>query len=422
MNDNLASTVRAREYCSALEELLRRPSNPKLGLDRIGALLDLIGFDRSSMRIIQVVGTNGKGSTVAFVESMLLAHGISCGLFTSPHLCTARERIRIDGELISEADFVLAASQVIVKTARLDDEASFFECMLAMAMWAMQRRGIKIAIVEAGLGGRLDATTALDADVLGITSIDLDHQNVLGATLGEIAREKIAAARKGQNVITVAQSEEALAALKNCAHHIGCTLSFAESTDLSTGLYGKHQQINAGLAIALVRALVADVTTETISRGLSSVRWPGRFEIIERSMPVILDGAHNPAGIAILAQAIKSHERLRDRPIMMIYGSLTGPNVDGKIAVLKESHLPIERIYLHEPNNARAVSASMLRTALVAGGFTDEMLAHFISMSEVLEEARLLNAAIVVCGSLYTVGEIRGELENIAMDFMAPSF
>ncbi len=179
------------EYNSALSRLLARTSNPKLGLDRIRALLDLVGFDRSTMRIIQVVGTNGKGSTVAFTEAILRAHGITCGLFTSPHLCSARERVRINGEMISSEEFVRATNHVLAAAEKMSDEASFFECILALAMWTMKRHGVEVAIIEAGLGGRLDATTALDADVLGITSIGLDHQNILGDTLAAIARKKL---------------------------------------------------------------------------------------------------------------------------------------------------------------------------------------------------------------------------------------
>ena len=422
MNGNLPPNNGSREYCSALAQLVGRTSNPKLGLSRIRALLDVINFDRSRMRIIQVVGTNGKGSTTAFIESILRAHGIACGLFTSPHLCTARERIRIDGELISEADFVLATKHVLAAAERLEDEASFFECMLAMAMWTMQRRGIKVAIIEAGLGGRLDATTALDADVLGITSIDFDHQNILGADLASIAREKISAGRMNQPVISVVQSEEVDLALVAYAQEIGCVLSHSSPTDLPLGLHGNHQTVNAGLAIALLRALGVDISMHATCEGLMLVAWPGRFEIMPGNMPLVLDGAHNPAGINSLVETLKDHRRFRHQPLVLVYGSLDGPNVEGKITALKASGLPIVRIYIHEPKNLRAINSMDLHKVLTHAGFANDLLRLYASMIDVRQDAQSLNAGIVVCGSLYTVGEIRSEVLGIKMDSMAPIY
>lgn len=177
-----------------MSKLYSRTTNPKLGLSRMVELLDAISFDRTSMKIIQVVGTNGKGSTVAFLESILHSAGISTGLFTSPHLITARERIRINKELISEDDFVYAARHILHCSEKLSDEASFFECILAMALWLFQQKGIKAVILEAGIGGRLDATTAVKPDILGVSMIDFDHQHILGTSVSAIAHEKIYAA------------------------------------------------------------------------------------------------------------------------------------------------------------------------------------------------------------------------------------
>jgi dihydrofolate synthase/folylpolyglutamate synthase len=193
MNDNLAKSAVGREYYATLIRLLSLPTNPKLGLTRTTDLLRAIDFKPDSMKIIQVVGTNGKGSTVAFIESILQAHGIKSGLFTSPHLCCARERIRTNKEIISQEDFTRAAQVVFEAIHHLDDEPSFFESLLAMALWLFSYHKVSVAILEAGLGGRLDATTATNPDILGISMIDLDHQQILGNTIAQIAQEKIGA-------------------------------------------------------------------------------------------------------------------------------------------------------------------------------------------------------------------------------------
>lgn len=422
MHDNLPPYNANHEYGSALSRLLRKTSNPKLGLTRIRRLLDEIGYDRSTMRVIQVVGTNGKGSTVAFIESLLRAANISCGLFSSPHLCTARERVRINSVMISEEEFAAAAVDVLHAADRIDDEASFFECITALGLWTFQRHKIDIAIMEAGMGGRLDATTAVDADVLGITSIDFDHQNVLGTTLEAIAGEKIAAARRHQPVFTVQQTPEAHARMVASAQTIGCDLRIVEPASLPLGLYGAHQKINAGLAIALVKALGIDLGDAATRHGLMTVNWPGRFEIIKSAVPLVLDGAHNPAGVEVLMEALKSHELFHNKPLFMVYGSLGGHNVMGKIAALKESGLPFECIYLHEPKNPRAYPREELRDAFIESGFERGQISMFQRMSQTVDDAKTRGASIVVCGSLYSIGELRAELLDIKMDRQGPNF
>ncbi len=420
MEENLTPFKDKREYCIALNKLLRRTSNPKLGLARARALLERVGFDRTSMRIIQVVGTNGKGSTVASIEALLRANGISCGLFTSPHLCSARERIRINGEMISERDFVRATEHVLSCAQSLEDEASFFECIFAMAMWLFQEYKVDVAILEAGLGGRLDATTAADADVLGITSIDLDHQNILGETHADIAREKISAARHCQPVVSVVQSDEAMAAINDVCATIGCSLSIAEESQHHPGLLGAHQRINAGLAEALVEKL--GIKCDDPEAALKKVNWPGRFEIIPHAIPIVIDGAHNPAGMQALVQCLKTYEPFSSQDLMVVYGSLGGANAETKIRVLKDSGLPIRHVFFHQSANARALNCDELARIFNESGFSKDQCSLFISMDQVKGAALKAQAAIVVCGSLYSVGEIRGELLSIEIDRELPIF
>jgi dihydrofolate synthase/folylpolyglutamate synthase len=420
MNGNVTSKNLASEYCSALHRLLRRTSNPKLGLDRISELLRLVGFEREKMHIIQVVGTNGKGSTVAFTESILVQNGISCGLFTSPHLCTARERIRINGKMVSEEQFAKAADYVLMQSQKMVEEASFFECILAMALYLFQMEAIQVAILEAGLGGRLDATTATRADMVGISSIDFDHQNILGPTISDIAWEKVGAAVYCRKVVSVAQGEEARAVIERASVQYGFDLVTAKTCNWPLGLFGEHQKTNAGLAISLIEEMHLPVTPEKIASGLCLVNWPGRFELIGGH--VVLDGAHNPSGVLVLIDSLKNHPSFADRPLVVVYGSLAGPNATHKIEVLLKNGLDIRHIFLHEPQNERALAASALRVMFSDLGFNALQLSEFKNWHDVERCAKKISASIVVCGSLYTVGEIRAQLLSIAMDPEMPTF
>lgn len=379
-------------------------------------LLALIGRT-SEMKIVQVVGTNGKGSTVAFVDAILRESGVSCGLFTSPHLCTARERIRINGAIVSEEEFSSAAREVLALTADFTDEPSFFECVLGMAMLLFKKHGVDVAILEAGLGGRLDATTATNADVLGVTMIDLDHQSILGDTVDAIAYEKIGAAHVGQRVVSVKQHPDAMRVLLQRAEELRLRFEFSSPLDKALGLYGAHQQMNAGLAVALVHALEVNVNDASVERGLRNVVWPGRFEIFGN---VVLDGAHNPSGIATLVESLGQHPSFAGRELIMVYGSLSGSNAGPKVAMI--ARMPrIKQIFLHHPNNHRALSVAELRS-LFAEYFSRDCIHDFSSWAQVEACAREKNAAIVVCGSLYTVGEIRSEMLGIPMDEKQPNF
>lgn len=406
----------------ALHRLLERTSNPKLGLERITHLLHEVGFDKGSMRVIQVVGTNGKGSTVAFIEAILKESGILTGLFTSPHLCTARERIRINGNIISEDDFVKASKHVLACATRFSDEPSFFECILAMAMWLFANYGVKVAIIEAGLGGRLDATTAVAKDLLGISSIDFDHQNILGNTIEEIAREKIGAARSGQTVVTVMQPARAYRILEEAADSVGFQLKVAHLSNLPLGLYGQHQRANAGLAEYLVSELGLLINPSAVANGLLKVNWPGRFEIIKNKVTMVLDGAHNPAGIEELVKCLKAHDQFAHRSLFLVYGSLLSPNSEKKVEKLLSSGLDVRRVYAHQSKNPRAMPQSELCELLMASGLSPQVVYPFVTMQEVIEEAEAKDASVVVCGSLYTIGEIRSEVMSIEMDPEVPKF
>lgn len=370
-----------------------------------------------------MVGTNGKGSSVAFLESVLMAHDRSVGLFTSPHLCSARERIRSNGTMISYTEFCEAAEEVLSKGAALNDEPSFFEYMLAMALWQFEKVGVEIIILEAGLGGRLDATTATMPDILGVSMIDLDHQHILGDTIEHIASEKIAAARSGQRVVSVAQSVDAQNTIEQAAVAQGFTLIESTPCDMPLGLYGAYQRHNAGLALELIKQLGIALDAEKTAGGLLQVNWPGRFEVItQHHQVIVLDGAHNPSGIKSLANALKNHPQCGQKPLVLLYGSLAGDNAREKVRLMHDSGLDIRGIFLHAPKNPRALPITVLRNLFLEAGYTSHLIQDFHEWSAVIKQAERERAAIVVCGSLYTVGELRALLLSIDMDEKPPNF
>lgn len=422
MNKNIAKKTFSSEYSEALVRLLKRPTNPKLGLERMRSLLALIGF-KKTCPIVQVVGTNGKGSTVAFIESIAMAHGMKTGLFVSPHLSCARERIRLDKNLISHEDFAHAADFVLDKAKNMTDEPSFFECVLAMALHVFDKHNVDLIILEAGLGGRLDATTAVQPDILGISMIDLDHQNILGATLDAIAREKMAAAYAHEKVISVRQKPEVVTALHDGAAQIQGDLMWSKPCLLALGLKGHHQRDNAGLAIDLLHHLGIKLEPKKLEEGLLLVSWPGRFEVIRlNEQEIILDGAHNPSGIEALIKTLQSQYDLSKTSLVLVYGSLKGPNAFIKTKLLAALAPSVKTLFVHSPNNPRAMLDDELRTACEEAGFSKQIIKTYTDWTAVMACAKMSGALILVCGSLYTVGHIRAEIMGLERDPEMPNF
>lgn len=409
------------KYQEILFRLFAQNTNPKFGLSRIKELFRLMGIKKDHMYIIQVVGTNGKGSSVAFIESVLKENGISCGLFTSPHLSSARERIRLDGEMVSEDDFVSAATRVLERAQHMSDAPSFFECMLAMALWLFKKYNIKVAILEAGLGGRLDATSAIEADILGVSIIDLDHQKILGTSISAIAHDKIAAARASQKVVAVEQESFAMAAIKEAQESIGFELKIAEPSTWPLGLFGKHQTHNAGLALSCLKELGFSLDENKTRNGLKKVNWPGRFEIISFEPVIIFDGAHNPSGIRALIEALNNHDLSKKKPVRLVFGSMESPNTREKIALLVKNLL-ISEVICHCPKNSRSVSIEELAQVFMLEGVAKERINSFSSWPALIEKTKNRDEVILVCGSLYTVGEARGALLAVPKDPLVPNY
>jgi dihydrofolate synthase/folylpolyglutamate synthase len=394
------------------------------GLDRIEALLAAIGNPERSMTLAQVAGTNGKGSVSAMLAAMVQATGRRVGLYSSPHLVDLRERIQVDGRPIPEADLADGVDALGTLIARLD--ATMFEALTALALDHFAREGVEVAVLEVGLGGRLDSTTVGRPAVEVITSIDYDHQAYLGSTLEAIAGEKAAIIRSG--VAISARQDPAAEAVVACrAAEAGIPL-LVEGRDLRVrvrhasldgqwldlegpgwriddarcALPGVFQPGNALLAAAAARALGAD--DSAIRRGLEATSWPGRFQLIRRSPPVIVDGAHNPAGARALAASLKAY--LPGQRVTFVIGT----SEDKDKAGILDPLLPLARrmifVAADHPRSASAVALAALARRLSPGeGVLVEAVA---TPAEALRMAVADPQTTTVCiaGSLFLIGEI----------------
>ncbi|MFA4844453.1 MAG: folylpolyglutamate synthase/dihydrofolate synthase family protein [Candidatus Margulisiibacteriota bacterium] len=279
-----------------------------LGLERIERLLKELGNPQLRFQSLHVAGTNGKGSTCVMIASILKESGYKVGLYTSPHLFDFRERIKINGRDISRSDFKRGLAKVEALSRSWPEQPTVFEVLTAVAFWYFAEKKIDYAVVEVGLGGRLDATNVLTPLVSVITNIDLEHKAVLGNTLAKIAIEKGGIIKPRVPVITGEQKPAALKVLQYQAEKNGSVLIQVNSqgAGLSSGLIGEHQKINAACALAAVRLAGIKADKEAILRGLARTNWPARFQVVARRPLTIVDGAHNPAGMATLVATLKA--------------------------------------------------------------------------------------------------------------------
>lgn len=381
-----------------------------LGLDRMRAILDRLGApDRRLGAIVHVGGTNGKGSTVAMIAALARAAGQRVAAYTSPHLSCLRERIAIDGEMIAEPAIVAAAERV---SGAGGDELTFFEQLTAIAMLAIARAGVDVAVLEVGLGGRLDATNVVDPAVAVVTGVALDHQAILGDTLAMIAAEKAGIWKPGRPAIVGASGEaEAVPALVAAARAVGAPVTVIDEAAIAAvppvGLPGPHQRRNAAAAIAAIRALGLPV----VDSALASVRHPGRFEVIDAPRGrILLDGAHNPHGAAALAEALRERG---ERPVLIVAVS-----ADKDAAAIADTLSPVvcaaiaTRYQQDRAMDPGELAAVFARTAHGVPVATAPDLPAALAM------AGAYGATILVAGSLFLVGEARTRLLGAPTDPM----
>lgn len=383
----------------------RTVSRQELLLERPAALLDALGNPQTRFRTVLVAGTKGKGSTAAMLASIVQTAGYKTGLYTSPHLHTYRERIQIQGEPVSQDDFALGAGEVRAVSGEVlganpgFDSFSTFEVMTVLALKSFARQHVDIAILEVGLGGRLDATNVVDADLALITPISFDHMAVLGDTLPKIAFEKAGIIKPNKIVLCAPQHPEALAVIRDVAREKNAALAVGERDwiwlgghsdllvagapcarvwqeywqvrNLRVPLLGVHQLANAGLAAAAAKVMQEDwgleIREPEIRRGLASTRWHGRLEILREgnatSAAVLTDGAHNGDSAEKLAAALKFH--LKFDKLFLIFGALRDKDLDALIAPFA----PLTaRAWTVETKHPRSWSAQALAQELIARG------------------------------------------------------
>jgi dihydrofolate synthase / folylpolyglutamate synthase len=408
----------------------------KFGLDNITRLLYALGNPHHFFRSVHVAGTNGKGSTSSMTESVIRTSGCRTGLFTSPHLVSFTERIRIDGEEISEEDVVALAEEVRKAVGKIGDfSPTFFEVVTAMAFLCFRLRGVEWAIVEVGLGGRLDATNVILPEVTVLTAVGLDHREFLGNTLGEVAAEKAGIIKPGVPVVVAPQAPEVLEVIENRSSEKrsplfrygrdfsssivledACGLSFRyggekEYDHLRLPLAGEHQAVNAALAVKTTEILTGKYPGMicNIREGLEAVRWPGRIEIVREKPATVIDGAHNPdAAAALSAYLGKIVARVYGRVILVI-GIMGDKDIDGILRPL----LPLaSAVIFTAASYGRAASAEVLSAHAAALGYPS-VISN--GVADAIRKAEGLYApgdVIVVTGSFYTIGEAKEVLGN----------
>jgi dihydrofolate synthase / folylpolyglutamate synthase len=415
----------------ALAELYARvPRGMELGLDKMLAACTRFDHPEAKFKVIHVAGTNGKGSVCAMVESMLRASGKKTGLYTSPHLHKFSERIRVDGIPISDQSLERILSDVLKRAPEL----SFFEAATLTAFVAFNEARVDVAILEVGIGGRLDATNVIEKPlVTAITRIAFDHMDKLGNTIEEIAREKAGIAKPGVPLVLGWPIQgDVRKTIEEVARRVGAPVvdvAQVGSEQLSyvdLGLKGNHQAQNAHVAVKVAR--LSNVDDRSIIRGLRDVRWPGRLERIEtENGPILLDAAHNPDGANALATYVRDaidrgwgNSGDIGRPVALVFGTLA----DKAWPEMLDALAPLAKFCVYTAPKGRAPTSLEAMNARHPGKMAADPIAAFELARELLRQnqkaelrAGVQHAGlIVVAGSIFLVAEIRGHILNLPSD------
>jgi dihydrofolate synthase/folylpolyglutamate synthase len=410
----------------------------KLGLDNIRALLEILGHPETAFHSLHIAGTNGKGSVAAMVDAMLAASGVPSGMFSSPHLVRPNERIRLEGHDIADAELDRQLTRVrdtidaAMRDGRLDVHPSFFEVITATALQAFRDHRHRVAVLEVGLGGRLDATNAVATDVSVVVSLALDHTKTLGGTLDLIAREKAGIVKPGVPLVSGVVQQCGVDVLRQtCAERgaefvdarlavrlvedAGDRVTFetvrARYPDIRLSLAGRYQVENARVALAAFERLGERVgfepQPEAVRAGLAAVRWPGRLQRIEAAdggPSLLLDAAHNPAGLRTLV------DHLRAEPVpraVLLFGATSGKPIERLLGPLAEF---ADVAVLTCPSVARGLDPEEISTVARQCFATVENVAEPAAALARARELAGSQGCVLVTGSLYLVGEISGLL------------
>lgn len=398
------------------------------GLTQVERILDAIGNPHREIQTIHIGGTNGKGSTAAIVASILEKEGYRAGLYTSPHLIRFTERIRMNGKEIEEdevAEIVLWIRDRI-EAVKIDPPFTFFDFTTAMAFHYFSRKKVDLAVLEVGLGGRLDSTNVVDPLISIITNIAKDHEEVLGHSLLKIAKEKAGIIKKGRPLVTAATQPQVLRLFSRICrekrapfYRVGKEFRYTRTgernfhyeglqrklQEIHLNLHGPHQIVNATTALGTMEVLEDlgfTVSTKALIEGLRDVNWPGRLEILSSSPRVIADGAHNPAGAQVLRETLE--KEFRYRRLILLIGIMKDKDFESMLHTLAPM---ADHLILSKPNMLRAAPPSSLKQSLGRNGKKVEVI-------EDLGEAigRAISMAgkddlVCITGSLYTVGEAK---------------
>jgi dihydrofolate synthase / folylpolyglutamate synthase len=421
-----SATPRLTDYGSVTEYLYAlKAAGVKYGIDRMRRLTAALGHPERSCPVVHVAGTNGKGSVAAMLDAILHAAGFRTGLYTSPHLVRLGERVQVDRHLLTEREIIAYANELqpvaeAIAAADPAEQPTFFEFMTAMAFLQFQRKQADIAIVEVGLGGRLDATNVVEPEVTVITSIGLDHCAELGPTIAQIAREKAGIIKPGRPVVMGRLPPEAERVVREVATQNGAPIRSVREhygDDLAryptTNLAGDYQRWNAATASLVARTLPARwaLSEAIIQRGLQQVNWPGRWQRTQLGgRPLVLDASHNPEGVQVLDQNLQQLIASTGRPPIIIAGALGEFRARALLEVVlrhgREVHLvtprqarasPFEELLALVPAEQRA----RVRRGTIEGIFPNE---HTCTVGGP-------DDTIVVTGSIYLLGEVLERIE-----------
>ncbi|MDH3628409.1 MAG: bifunctional folylpolyglutamate synthase/dihydrofolate synthase [Acidobacteriota bacterium] len=413
----------------------------KLGLDNIRALLAHLGRPDRQLPYIHVGGTNGKGSVVAMLDAMLRAHGLTTGMYTSPHLVRPNERIRIDGDDIDDRSldeilrFIRHAIDEGLSSGALAAHPSFFEVLTACALQSFADRGMQAGLLEVGLGGRLDATNVVDSPVAVVVSLDLDHTKTLGPTLMHIAYEKAGIVKPGQTLISGVEQPEGRSILGDTCDERGARLIRASEQlqvvgqdadrfslvgdnrrydDLRVRLAGDHQRFNARIAVLALEEFLkvtgTPIDAGAVRDGLAVVRWPGRLQSMAATSAhpnLLLDAAHNPAGLAALNSYL-ARTPLKG-PAVIVFGATSGKDPETLFAPLARH---ADHVVLTRPLVDRGVAPESLE-AVAAKHFrrVDVCVSQESALRQAYDAAGP-SGTVLITGSLYLVGDLLGLIEG----------
>lgn len=372
------------------------------GLERMVAACVRLRHPERAFKSVHVAGTNGKGSTIAFLESILRDNGYSVGKYTSPHLHDIRERMTTHGQMISEAEFVRAYQEVSDTCA--DIGLSYFEILTMMAFVHFRAHPVDIVLLETGLGGRWDATNVAMPLVSLITTIDYDHQALLGNKLSQIAAEKCGILKKGVSAVIAPQASEAMDVIQATVAELGIHAQMVQplSADILLGLTGDHQRQNAALAIAAARMLMEHgFPVRYYFEPLAHTTWPGRLEWVSQDPPILCDVAHNSGGMRVLVNYLNSP------PAPLLVSVILGIMKDKDAACMVRELAKIAgTFYCVAPNTTRALPAEDLAQLVRAAG-KKAIVTTIADMKRDWKGTGLL----VVTGSFYTVGEFKKDID-----------